>query len=64
MKPKSRIPLAAAAGNVVPSLATTAQVIRLSPEAQEKFVALLLDPPPPVPALRRALERHHVLIVE
>ena len=40
------------------------EVIRLSREAQEQFVALLLDPPPPAPALRRALERHRSLIAE
>ncbi len=40
------------------------EVIRLSREAQEQFVAALLDPPPPAPALLRALERHRVLIAE
>jgi uncharacterized protein DUF1778 len=33
------------------------EVIRLSREAQEKFAALLLSPPPPSPALVKALKR-------
>jgi uncharacterized protein (DUF1778 family) len=40
------------------------EVIRLSREAQEQFVSLLLNPPPPTDALRRALERHRSLIVK
>ena len=40
------------------------EVIRLSREAQEQFASLLLNPPPPSAALRRALERHHSMIVE
>jgi uncharacterized protein (DUF1778 family) len=40
------------------------EVIRLSRAAQEQFVSLLLAPPPPADALRRALERHRSLIVE
>jgi uncharacterized protein (DUF1778 family) len=40
------------------------EIIRLSREAQEQFVSLLLNPPPPSDALRRALERHRSLIVE
>jgi len=36
---------------------------RIAPrEAQERFVSLLLDPPPPSAALRRALKRHKSLI--
>src|ERR1700683_545067 len=34
------------------------EVIRLSREAQERFVSLLLNPPPPSKALLRALKRH------
>ena len=41
-----------------------AEAIRLSPEAQDRFVSLLLDPPPLSDALRRALERHRSMIVE
>jgi uncharacterized protein (DUF1778 family) len=40
------------------------EVIRLSREAQEQFVSLLLNPPPPSAALLRALERHRSMIVE
>jgi len=40
------------------------EVIRLSREAQEQFVAMLLDPAPPTEAFLRSLERHDVLIVE
>jgi uncharacterized protein (DUF1778 family) len=40
------------------------EVIRLSREAQEQFVSLLLNPPPPPDALLRALERHISTIVE
>src|SRR5271157_5787512 len=40
------------------------EVIRLSREAQERFVALLLNPPVPAPALKRAFRRHRSLIVE
>ena len=40
------------------------EVIRLSREAQEQFVSLLLNPPPPSAALLRALKRHRSLIVE
>ena len=40
------------------------EVIRLSREAQEQFVAMLLDPAPPTEAFLRSLERHDALIVE
>ncbi|ODN72013.1 DUF1778 domain-containing protein [Methylobrevis pamukkalensis] len=39
-------------------------VIRLSVEDQARFVDLLLDPPEPSDALRRAKEAHEALIVE
>jgi uncharacterized protein (DUF1778 family) len=39
-------------------------VIRLSPEAQERFVELLLNPPKPTPSLTRAFRRHRSMIVE
>jgi uncharacterized protein (DUF1778 family) len=38
--------------------------MRLSREAQEKFVELLLNPPKPAPALKRAFERHRALVGE
>ncbi len=40
------------------------EVIRLSREAQERFAALLLNPPPPAPALVKALKRHRELIAK
>jgi uncharacterized protein (DUF1778 family) len=40
------------------------EVIRLSREAQEQFISLLLEPPPPSDALLRALKRHKSLIVD
>jgi uncharacterized protein (DUF1778 family) len=40
------------------------EVIRLSRDAQEQFVSLLLNPPPPSDALLRALRRHGSLIVD
>src|ERR1700689_982066 len=40
------------------------EVIRLSREAQEQFVSLLLNPPRPSKAFQRALKRHKSLIVE
>ena len=40
------------------------EVIRLSRAAQEKFAALLLHPPAPVPALKRAFDRHRKLVAE
>jgi uncharacterized protein (DUF1778 family) len=45
---------------------TVAEVdqLRLSRQAQEQFANLLLHPPKPKPALRRALKRRCVLIAE
>jgi uncharacterized protein (DUF1778 family) len=40
------------------------EVIRLSRAAQEKFVELLLNPPAPGPALKKAFERHRALVAE
>lgn len=40
------------------------EVIRLSRKAQEKFAALLINPPAPTRALKKAFERHRALIVE
>jgi uncharacterized protein (DUF1778 family) len=36
----------------------------LSREAQEKFVDLLLNPPEPGRALKRAFQRHRALVAE
>lgn len=41
-----------------------AHLIRLSVEDQRRFVDLLLDPPPPAPALKRAKKAHARLIRE
>ena len=38
-----------------------AQIIRLSVEDQHRFVEVLLNPPPPTPALERAQEAHAAL---
>jgi uncharacterized protein (DUF1778 family) len=43
---------------------TEVEVIRLSREAQEKFVDLLLHPPPLAPALKKAFARHRALVRE
>jgi len=40
------------------------EVIQLSREAQEHFISLLLNPPPPSEALMRALDRHRSLIAD
>ncbi len=39
-----------------------AQIIRLSVEDQQRFAALLIDPPPLAPAMQRALEARQRLI--
>ena len=56
--------VAAAAQEAAQKIVAQIEVIRVSREAQEQFVSLLLAPPPPTDALRRALERHRSLIVE
>jgi len=38
------------------------EILRLSREAQERFAAVLLNPPAPTDALARAFERRHTLI--
>jgi uncharacterized protein (DUF1778 family) len=55
--------LVAAAQEAAQKTVAEIEIIRLSRQAQEQFVSLLLDPPPPSKALRRALERHKSLIV-
>lgn len=40
------------------------EIIRLSRKAQETFAALLLDPPRPTAALRKAFKHHRRLIRE
>ncbi len=54
----------AAGREAAQNTAAEVEVIRLSQEAQEQFVALLSNPPPPSDALLRALDRHRSLIAE
>jgi len=48
----------AAAQEAAQKTVTEIEVIRLSREAQEKFVKLMLNPSEPTPALRKAFRRH------
>lgn len=54
----------AAAREAAEKTITEVEVLRLSREAQEKFAALLLHPPTPTRALKKAFERHRVLIAK
>lgn len=54
----------AAAQEAAQKTVAEVEVIRLSRNAQEQFVALLLNPPPPNDVLSRALDRHRTQIVE
>jgi len=54
----------AAAQEAAQKTITEIEMIRLSREAQEKFVEMLLNPPPPSPALKKALTRHRTLVRE
>ncbi|MDX1983999.1 MAG: DUF1778 domain-containing protein [Bryobacteraceae bacterium] len=54
----------AAAQDAAQKAVAELEVIRLSQEAQKRFAALLLDPPPLAPALRRALKRRRTLLAE
>ena len=56
--------MVAAAHDAAQRMVAEAEVIRLSREAQEAFVAMLLNPPPPNAALGRAFKRHRDLIAE
>ncbi|MBY0502274.1 MAG: DUF1778 domain-containing protein [Bryobacteraceae bacterium] len=56
--------MVAAAHDAAQKTVAEAEVIRLSREAQESFVAMLLNPPPPNEALERAFKRHRELIAE
>ncbi|MPZ56106.1 MAG: DUF1778 domain-containing protein [Rhizobiales bacterium] len=51
-----------AAQNAARRTVADAEVIRLSRAAQEKFAALLLNPPQPSSGLKRAVKRHRRLI--
>jgi uncharacterized protein (DUF1778 family) len=54
----------AAAQEAAQKTVTEIEIIRLSREAQEQFVALLLNPPEPTPALKKAFERHRAMFGE
>ncbi len=54
----------AAAQEAAQKAVSEVEVIRLSREAQEQFVATLLNPPPPSEALLGAFKRHRSLIAE
>ena len=53
----------AAAQEAAQETVAEVELIRLSREAQERFASLLLNPPPPAPALLRALKRHRDSVV-
>lgn len=53
-----------AAQEVAQKTIADVEVIRLSREAQEKFAALLLNPPSPTAALVKAFKRHRELIAK
>lgn len=52
----------AAAQEAAERTVTEVEIIKLSRQAQERFVALLLDPPPLSPALKKAFKRHRALV--
>lgn len=52
----------AAAQEAAEKAVTELEVIRLSRAAQDKFIDLLLNPPPPTPALKKAFARHRTLV--
>jgi uncharacterized protein (DUF1778 family) len=54
----------AAAQEAAEKTVTEIEVIRLSRRAQEKFAALLLRPPAPATALKKAFRRRRKMIVE
>ena len=56
--------VAAAAREVAQRTIEETHLIRPSMEDQQRFVDLLLEPPPPSPALERAKEAHSRLVRE
>lgn len=52
----------AAAQEAAQKAISEVEVLRLSSEAQEQFIELLLNPPPPNAALTRAFKRHRTLV--
>jgi hypothetical protein len=56
--------VAKSSGDSIGDVVAEVEVIQLSREAQEQFVSMLLNPPPPSPAPLRALELRHTLIAK
>jgi uncharacterized protein (DUF1778 family) len=54
----------AAAQEAAQKTVTEIEVIRLSREAQEQFAVLLINPPAPTAALKKAFKRHRAMVVE
>jgi len=52
----------AAAQEATQKTVSEVEVIRLSRAAQERFVKLLMKPPAPVAALKKAFARHRTLV--
>jgi uncharacterized protein (DUF1778 family) len=52
----------AAAQEAAQKTVSEVEIIRLSRAAQEQFVKLLMKPPAPVPALKKAFARHRTLV--
>ena len=56
--PHPREALREAAQRVIPEV----ELLKLSSNAQEQFISLLLEPPRPAPGLARAFKHHRSLI--
>ena len=56
--------LSVAGQELAKQVITETEIIKLSREAQERFVQLLINPPKPTPAMKRAMKRHKELIIE
>ena len=58
----SRNSRSAASGRIRQRTIEDAQIIRLSVDDQRRFADLLINPPPLVPAMKRALKARQLLI--
>ncbi len=56
--------VSAAAQDAANKVITETEIITLTREAQERFVQMLIDPPEPTPAMKRAMKLHKELIIE
>lgn len=54
----------AAAQQAAEKTVTEIEVLRLSREAQDKFAALVLHPPAPARALKKAFKRHRSMLAK